>query len=126
MTQYVCIHGHFYQPPREDPKTGKIPNQPSAAPFDNWNDRILKECYMANTEVEIVDVDVVEIFSADASERHCPHSKEEEQGPEAREAPKHKLHGADAVGVRSAHVKKYSPESPIAPDAPPRKIHLVQ
>lgn len=55
MTQYVCIHGHFYQPPREDPCTGKIPNQPSAAPFDNWNARILKECYMANTEVEIVD-----------------------------------------------------------------------
>ena len=53
MTQYVCIHGHFYQPPREDPQTGKIPNQPSAAPFDNWNARILKECYMANTEVEI-------------------------------------------------------------------------
>ena len=57
MTQYVCIHGHFYQPPREDPQTGKIPNQPSAAPFDNWNDRILKECYMANTEVEIVDTE---------------------------------------------------------------------
>ena len=40
MAQYVCIHGHFYQPPREDPQTGKIPNQPSAAPFDNWNDQM--------------------------------------------------------------------------------------
>lgn len=55
MTRFVCIHGHFYQPPREDPKTGKIPRQPSAAPFDNWNDRILKECYAANTAVEIVN-----------------------------------------------------------------------
>lgn len=55
MTHYVCIHGHFYQPPREDPYTGIIPTHPSAAPFDNWNVRILKECYMANTNVEIVD-----------------------------------------------------------------------
>ncbi len=55
MSRMVCIHGHFYQPPREDPQTGLIPTQPSAAPFDNWNDRILKECYQANTMVEIVD-----------------------------------------------------------------------
>ena len=56
MSRMVCIHGHFYQPPRENPQTGVIPNQPSASPFDNWNDRILKECYQANTSVEIVDV----------------------------------------------------------------------
>lgn len=54
---YLCIHGHFYQPPREDPWTGEIQNEPSAAPFDNWNERILFECYKPNTEAEIIDLE---------------------------------------------------------------------
>lgn len=41
----VCVHGHFYQPPRESPHTGKIERQPSAAPFWDWNQRITAECY---------------------------------------------------------------------------------
>jgi len=53
---YLCIHGHFYQPPREDPWTGEIRNEPSAAPFNNWNERILFECYKPNTEAEIIDL----------------------------------------------------------------------
>ncbi len=46
--RYVCIHGHFYQPPREDPWTERVPAQPSAAPFHDWNERIAAECYRPN------------------------------------------------------------------------------
>ncbi len=42
---YFCIHGHFYQPPRADPFTGRIPREPDAAPYANWNQRITAECY---------------------------------------------------------------------------------
>ncbi|MDE2945028.1 MAG: DUF3536 domain-containing protein [Gemmatimonadota bacterium] len=41
----VVLHGHFYQPPREDPWTGRIRGEPGAAPFENWNERIAAECY---------------------------------------------------------------------------------
>lgn len=44
----LCVHGHFYQPPREDPLTGEIPLEPGAAPYNNWNERILAECYAPN------------------------------------------------------------------------------
>ncbi|HSA59615.1 MAG TPA: DUF3536 domain-containing protein [bacterium] len=46
--RFVCIHGHFYQPPREDPKTGEVPVEPSAAPHRDWNRRITDECYYPN------------------------------------------------------------------------------
>jgi alpha-amylase/alpha-mannosidase (GH57 family) len=45
-----CVHGHFYQPPREDPLTGEIPPEPGAAPFHDWNERIFSECYQPNLE----------------------------------------------------------------------------
>jgi len=44
----LCIHGHFYQPPRTDPFTGRIPREPGAAPYANWNERITAECYAPN------------------------------------------------------------------------------
>ena len=45
----AVIHGHFYQPPREDPWTDTVPRQPSAAPFHDWNERVERECYSAVT-----------------------------------------------------------------------------
>lgn len=45
---YLCIHAHFYQPPREDPLTGEIPVEPGATPFRNWNERIHAQCYYPN------------------------------------------------------------------------------
>jgi alpha-amylase/alpha-mannosidase (GH57 family) len=50
-TQAICIHGHFYQPPREDPLTGGIPAEYGAAPYQNWNERIHAECYRPNAEL---------------------------------------------------------------------------
>ena len=43
----VVIHGHFYQPPREDPWLDEVETEPSAAPFHDWNERIERECYRA-------------------------------------------------------------------------------
>jgi alpha-amylase/alpha-mannosidase (GH57 family) len=41
----IVLHGHFYQPPREDPWTDVVPEQPGAAPFHDWNEKITNECY---------------------------------------------------------------------------------
>jgi alpha-amylase/alpha-mannosidase (GH57 family) len=48
--RFVCVHGHFYQPPREDPWTGRVPREASAAPFHDWNERITAECYGPNAD----------------------------------------------------------------------------
>lgn len=52
---YICIHGHFYQPPRENPWTNEIEIQESASPFKNWNEKIWSECYKPNSQAEILD-----------------------------------------------------------------------
>ncbi len=47
---YLCLHGHFYQPPREDPFTHLLPIEPGATPFINYNEKITSECYRPNAE----------------------------------------------------------------------------
>jgi hypothetical protein len=49
------LHGHFYQPPRENPWTEVVPRQPTAAPFHDWNERITAECYRPNGWARILD-----------------------------------------------------------------------
>ncbi len=55
--KYVCIHGHFYQPPRENAWLEEVEMQDSAAPFHDWNERINFECYAPNTAARILDGD---------------------------------------------------------------------
>ncbi len=47
-TRFVCIHGHFYQPPRDNPWLETVEVQNSAAPYHDWNERITSECYAPN------------------------------------------------------------------------------
>jgi alpha-amylase/alpha-mannosidase (GH57 family) len=49
----LIIHGHFYQPPRENPWTGIVEEQPSAHPFHDWNERIHAECYGPNAFCQV-------------------------------------------------------------------------
>ncbi len=55
QNKYVCIHGHFYQPPRENAWLDEIEIQESALPFHDWNERINFECYAPNTSARILD-----------------------------------------------------------------------
>ncbi len=54
MSRYVCIHGHFYQPPRENAWLEEIELQDSAHPFHDWNERINYECYEPNVSARIL------------------------------------------------------------------------
>jgi alpha-amylase/alpha-mannosidase (GH57 family) len=55
MERYVCIHGHFYQPPRENPWLEAIEVQDSAYPYHDWNERVTAECYAPNTAARMLD-----------------------------------------------------------------------
>ena len=55
--RYVCVHGHFYQPPRENPWLETVEVQDSAAPYHDWNERITAECYAPNGASRITDVE---------------------------------------------------------------------
>src|SRR5581483_3475327 len=51
----ICLHGHYYQPPREDPWLGVVEPEPSAAPDRDWNTRITRECYVPCAAARILD-----------------------------------------------------------------------
>src|SRR3982750_2649285 len=55
MPRYLCIPGHFYQPPRENPWLEAIEVQDSARPYHDWNERIAAECYGPNAASRILD-----------------------------------------------------------------------
>jgi alpha-amylase/alpha-mannosidase (GH57 family) len=65
MNRFLCIHGHFYQPPRENAWLEAIEIQDSAFPFHDWNERITAECYSPNSAARILDPDqkIVDIKS---------------------------------------------------------------
>ena len=53
--RYVCVHGHFYQPPRENPSLEAIELQDSAYPYHDWNERVTAECYAPNAIARLLD-----------------------------------------------------------------------
>ena len=57
MPRFLCIHGHFYQPPRENPWLEAVEIQDSAYPYHDWNERITAECYAPNAASRILDGD---------------------------------------------------------------------
>ena len=68
MKRFVCIHGHFYQPPRENPWIEEVEEQDSARPYHDWNERVSAECYGPNTASRMLDakgriLDIVNNFS---------------------------------------------------------------
>src|SRR5246500_5908288 len=52
---YICIHGHFYQPPRENPWLEAVELQDSAYPYHDWNERVTAECYAPNAISRLLD-----------------------------------------------------------------------
>lgn len=68
MNRYICIHGHFYQPPRENPWLNEVEIQDSAYPYHDWNHRITAECYARNSASRILDgkgkiIDIINNYS---------------------------------------------------------------
>ena len=55
MEKFICIHGHFYQPPRENPWLETVELQDSAAPYHDWNERVTAECYAPNAHARLLD-----------------------------------------------------------------------
>jgi alpha-amylase/alpha-mannosidase (GH57 family) len=54
--RFICIHGHFYQPPRENPWLETVETQDTAAPYHDWNERICAECYAPNGAARVLNV----------------------------------------------------------------------
>jgi alpha-amylase/alpha-mannosidase (GH57 family) len=69
MKKYICIHGHFYQPPRENPWLNQIEVDDSASPYHDWNTRITHECYQPNAFARVLN-DQDEIIKIINNYRH--------------------------------------------------------
>jgi Domain of unknown function (DUF3536)/Glycosyl hydrolase family 57 len=70
---YLCLHGHFYQPPREDPFTNVLPLEPGATPYLNHNEKITVECYRPNAEAgnfEAISYDLGPTLASWLEEKH--------------------------------------------------------
>jgi alpha-amylase/alpha-mannosidase (GH57 family) len=65
MNRYICIHGHFYQPPRENPWLEEVEMQDSAYPYHDWNEKITAECYGPNAASRILapDKKIIDIIN---------------------------------------------------------------
>jgi alpha-amylase/alpha-mannosidase (GH57 family) len=68
LNKYVCIHGHFYQPPRENPWLDQVEVQDSAYPYHDWNERVTAESYARNGAARILDnqqfiIDIINNYS---------------------------------------------------------------
>src|ERR1700712_177553 len=63
--RYVCVHGHFYQPPRENPWLETVEVQDSAMPYHDWNDRITAECYAPNgaSRIQNLENEIIRIVN---------------------------------------------------------------
>jgi alpha-amylase/alpha-mannosidase (GH57 family) len=107
--RYVCIHGHFYQPVRENPWTGETELQPDAYPFHDWNERISSECYGANAWSQIRDgkgiaADIVNNYTRISYnfgptllvwlEAHAPHVYQAVIAADAASAKRYSGHGS--------------------------------
>ncbi len=57
MEKFICVHGHFYQPPRENPWLETVELQDSAYPYHDWNERVCFECYAPNARARLLDGD---------------------------------------------------------------------
>ena len=92
---FVAIHGHFYQPPRENPWLEIIETEESAHPFHDWNERIALECYRPNAHARVLDgkgkiLEIINNYSSISFnfgptllpwlERHFPDRKEKVLG----------------------------------------------
>ncbi len=55
MEKFICVHGHFYQPPRENPWLEAVELQDSAFPYHDWNERVMAECYAPNAHARLLD-----------------------------------------------------------------------
>ena len=55
MQRYICVHCHFYQPPRENPWLEAVELEDSASPYHDWNERVTAECYLPNGAARIMD-----------------------------------------------------------------------